>query len=93
MIIGSCKIELILPMAGSLKEKRSIIKSMLHKSKNKFNVAAAEVGKNDLWKNAVIGFVTVSNDRVYIDRLMSKIINFVEGFNEVEIIDSTIEIF
>jgi hypothetical protein len=63
MFIFSLEIELSLP-AHSLKEKRGIVKSVLGRARNRFNVACAEVDRQDNCGVAVLGFVTVSPDKV-----------------------------
>ncbi|MGM0437774.1 MAG: DUF503 domain-containing protein [Bacillota bacterium] len=93
MLIGLINFDLYLPMVSSLKEKRSIIKSLIKKSRNKFNLAVAETDDNELWKNANISAVTVSNERKYIDSLFSKYVNFVDEIVEVELRDYKAEIF
>lgn len=93
LLIGLINFDLYLPMVSSLKEKRSIIKSLIKKSRNKFNLAIAETDDNDLWKNANISAVTVSNERKYIDSLFSKYVNFVDEIVEVELRDYKVEIF
>lgn len=92
MLIGIARIEIYIPMATSLKEKRRVIKGLIDKARNKFNIAIAEVDNNDLWKNATIGIVTISNERAYIDKLLSKIINFIQRFDRMEIINYSIEV-
>lgn len=78
MIIGTCQLEFYLPEVGSLKEKRSILKSMLARLRNTFNVAAAEVDHQDVWQSAVIGVVTVTNSTSHADQTMSYVINWIE---------------
>lgn len=63
MFIFSLEIELSLP-AHSLKEKRGIVKSVLGRARNRFNVACAEVDRQDNCGVAVLGFVTVSPDKI-----------------------------
>lgn len=93
LLIGLINFDLYLPMVSSLKEKRSIIKSLIEKSRNKFNLAVSETDDNDLWKNANISAVTVSNERKYIDSLFSKYVNFIDENTEVILRDYKIEIF
>lgn len=92
MVIGLLTMDIYIPMASSLKEKRSVVKSIVEQCKNKFNVSIAEVDKNDLWKNSTIGVVTISNERVYVNRLLLKVLNYVENFYEVDLINHSIEI-
>ena len=55
MIVGVCTIELRLREARSLKEKRQVLKSIITRVKNNFNVAIAEVDYQDKWQRAVLG--------------------------------------
>jgi len=92
MIIASCELKLYLPGAFSLKDKRQIIRSLLQRSKNKFNVAAAEVDAQDYLQTAVIGVVTVGNDYRYLESVMDKYIDFAESFHSFSISDYEITI-
>lgn len=72
MHVISLVIELELP-GGSLKEKRGIVKSILSRARNRFNVAAAEVANQDDRGSALIAFVTVSGDRGYARRQLEQV--------------------
>jgi hypothetical protein len=61
MFIGSLTLDLHLPDAHSLKDKRSVVKSILQRLRNEFNVATAEVGEQDRWQIARLGVVCVSS--------------------------------
>ncbi len=91
MIVGLCTADLRIPMAHSLKDKRSVIKSLLERLKQKFNISAAEIGSHDLWQSSTIGIVTISNDRVFTDRLLDKVIKYIEDFNGIQLIYYNIE--
>jgi uncharacterized protein YlxP (DUF503 family) len=93
MIIGVCEIEFSLPESGSLKAKRSIMKSLLARLRNTFNVAAAEVDHQDLWQSAVIGIVTVTNSTVHANQMLSNVLNWIEdNYPEALIVHQSIEI-
>ena len=78
MIIGVLTAELHLQGLTSLKQKRSIVKSLLSRMRNKFNVSAAEVYRQDNKQLAVIGISIVSNETRYINQQFEKIVNFME---------------
>lgn len=78
MVIGVCTIELDIPMAASLKNKRQVIKSTVTKMRREFNIAVAEVGRQDARQTAVIGVVTVSNDKDYVHGLLTRVARWVE---------------
>lgn len=93
MVIGSCMVTLHLPGIRSLKEKRSIVKSLLARLRNKFNVAAAEVGAQDSHGRAVLGVVCVSSDGGYVQGLLDAVIRWIEEERpDVPIIDYEIEL-
>jgi uncharacterized protein YlxP (DUF503 family) len=78
MIVVTCVIILQLDGVSSLKEKRSILKSVLKRLTNQFNVAAAEVDHQDVWQTAVIGLAAVGNDSAYLHGLMEKAVGWIE---------------
>ena len=92
MVIGLCTIELHLPASNSLKDKRSVLKSVNRRIRNEFNVSVAEVDDQDLWRSAVLGVVTVSNDRAYVHGLLTKVVNWIERNRlDAELVDYQIE--
>ena len=72
MHVYSLLLELELP-CNSLKEKRGIIKGIIARARNRFNVAGAEVASQDDWETALLAFVTVSGDRAYARRLLEQL--------------------
>lgn len=92
MLIASCEIKLYIPGASSLKDKRQIVKSLLQKSRNKFNLAAAEVDAQDYIQTAVLAVVTVGNDYKYLQSTMDKYLNFIESFPEFLLTDFEVTI-
>ena len=92
MVIGVCKLDLRIPENHSLKEKRHVLRKLIDRVRTRFNVAIAEVGDNDLWQRAEMGFCTVGNDRRHINSSLDKVIYFIEQMNLVEMVHSEIEI-
>jgi len=93
MNVGTCKINLRLPENLSLKGKRQVLKSIITRVRNKFNVSVAEVDNHDRWQLATIGICCVSNDNRYTNEVLSKVVDFVINSRfEVEILDYEIEI-
>jgi len=78
MIVGVARIALELPGAHSLKEKRSVVKSLLARLQNRFNVSAAEVAAQDTWGIAVIGIVCTSTSARHADEMLANALRFVE---------------
>ena len=93
MNVGVCRISLRLPENASLKGKRQILKSIISRVGNKFNVSVAEVDDQNLWQSAVLGICCVSNNGRYNNEVLSKVVDFIAKSRfEVEILDYEIEI-
>ncbi|APC78688.1 TPA: DUF503 domain-containing protein [Clostridium botulinum] len=82
MIIGTAKIHLYANWIHSLKEKRMIVKSVISKTKNKFNVSIAEVEMQDVHQSIVIGIACVSNSTKQADSIIQNVVNYIEGNTE-----------
>ena len=78
MIIGVITTQLHLNGIASLKEKRSIVKSVIGRLKSRFNISIAEVDHQDNKTCAVIAISMVSNDSRFINQQFDTIINFMQ---------------
>ncbi len=74
MVIGVCTLVLDINGSHSLKDKRRVVKSILAKVRNQFNVSVAEVDANDTWQTAVLGIACVSNDASHAHGLLTKVV-------------------
>ncbi|HMA84903.1 MAG TPA: DUF503 domain-containing protein [Desulfosalsimonadaceae bacterium] len=92
MVIGVGVITLGLHDCRSLKAKRGIIKSLVHRLRNGFNASIAEVNLNDSLTRAEVGFAMVGNDRRTINSKMDKLIDFTENLYLAELIETKMEI-
>jgi uncharacterized protein YlxP (DUF503 family) len=93
MNVGVCRIRFRLPENSSLKGKRRVVKSVIARVRNKFDVSVAEVGDQDLWQLATLGICCVSNDKRHTNEVLSKVVDFIINSRfEVEILDYEIEI-
>ncbi len=79
MIIGVCTITLHLPMAFSLKDKRRVVKSVIARVRNEFNVSIAEVESHDIWQEAVLGVSCVSTSQRYAHGQLEALVRFIES--------------
>jgi hypothetical protein len=64
--------------ANSLKDKRRILKSMIEKTRGRFNVSIAEVGQQELWQRSTVAFACVSNERAHADQMLAAVVRFME---------------
>lgn len=70
----------------SLKDKRGIVKSILARSRNRFNVSCAETDRQDDPSAAVLAFVAVSPDKVRARSTVERVEEWVyESWPDVEI--------
>jgi len=92
MIVGTCKVYLSADWVNSLKEKRSILKSLIERTKHKFNISIAEVERMDSHKHIVIGFACVTNDARLADNIIQNVIHFIESNTDAQLDDYVMEI-
>ena len=94
MVVGCLEVVLALEAIDSLKEKRSVVKRLVERTRNRFNVSASEVGANDDHHRAIIGVTTVANDGPFVNSVLDKVIGYLEdeSIGRAEIIDTHLEI-
>ena len=93
MVVGVCTIELRLHGTRSLKAKRQVLKSIVTRVKNNFNVAIAEVDHQDKWQRALLGVAVVSTAQDHANGILSKVVNFIEAMYIADLLDYHIEIW
>ncbi len=86
MIIAALTVRFHMPWVHSLKEKRMVIKSILARTRNQFNISAAEVDEQDIHQIAVLGFAAVAGDRAQADSILDHMITYIEENTEAELI-------
>ncbi len=92
MIIGACVIELRLPAARSLKQKRGQLQSLLTRLRREFNLAVAEIGHNDVWQSAQIAMVAVSNERDAAEKALRRAVQWIEKHRpDLDVVAAEIE--
>ncbi len=73
MPVGLLTLEIHIPDAQSLKDKRQVLRSLKDRLRNKFNVAVAELDHQDVWQRAVVGVVSVSADTAYLEQALQAV--------------------
>ena len=91
MIIGVLTVDLDIPGAYSLKEKRMVLNRIRDRVRNKFNVSIAEVADQDIWNHGCLAVVTVSNQQQHCNRVLSKVLELIETLPDSDIEDVTME--
>ncbi len=82
------KLNLHIPNAHSLKEKRKQIKSLRDRLSHRFNASVAEIDFLDSWQKSVIALCLLSNDKSYLDKQYSLIETLVLEYAELELMSA-----
>ena len=90
-IVGVLTFRIDIPECFSLKGKRSVVKRLIARLKNRFNVSVAEIGLLDIRDKASIAVVSVSKDMSYLNSLLDKIVCFLDEEFEFVLEDYSIE--
>lgn len=86
MVVGVLQIDLHVPNAHSLKDRRSVIKSLKDQLRGRFNVAVAEVDPDEKWQRATVGISTLGESRVHVERLLRQVTEWLRMTRLVELI-------
>ncbi len=72
------EVELHIPQARSLKDRRKVIRSLIDRLRQHFNAAVAETGYQDKWQRAGLSIAIVGNDAIYLEGQSQAILGFIE---------------
>ena len=92
MPVGLLTLELHIPDAQSLKDKRQVLRSLKDKLRRDFNVAVAELEHHDTWQRSVVGIVTISNEEKHVREMLQKVLNEADRILGSSLINQAIEI-
>jgi hypothetical protein len=90
MLIGAALIELALPEAESIKERRRVARAVTDRLRQRFNLAVAEVGDPDDRRSVRVGFVAVGIDRRHLRTRLERAVRFVDGLGLAELVGEDI---
>ncbi len=88
MFIGLLILDLHLPGARSLKDKRQVLRSLEARVRNHFNVSLAEVEHQDLWQRSRLAVVSVNTDRDHLEQTLLAVRGQAEGIRALELLDA-----
>ncbi|HEX3043151.1 MAG TPA: DUF503 domain-containing protein [Bacillota bacterium] len=78
-------LDLFIPGAETIKDKRQVIKSLVEKIRHKFNVSIAETGYHDLWQRSQLELACVANESTHLNEVQQAILKLIESLYPVEI--------
>jgi uncharacterized protein YlxP (DUF503 family) len=92
MPVGLLTLELHIPDAQSLKDKRQVLRSLKDKLRRQFNVAVAELDHQDLWQRSVVGVVTLSTEEKHVNEVLKRVLDEADQILGSILINQAIEI-
>lgn len=87
------QLELYFSEPQSLKEKRMLLKSVMTRIRNRFNVTASEIDGMDLWQKSVVAIASVAREQKQANQILSQVTDFVRGERGVQIANEQMEFF
>ena len=85
MFTLSVKLTFYIPQSTSLKDKRQVSRSLIEKTRRKFNAAIAEIETQDVHQTLTIGIAVVSGDGAHRKNVLDEIIRFIEEHTDAEL--------
>ena len=93
MRVAIAVIDLHIPSVGSLKAKRQVVKSLVQRLRQRFNLSVTEVGSQDLWQRSELGLAIVCHNGAGADSILQKIYAYLEEDTKLEMISAKVEIY
>ena len=92
MVVGVGRIYLALPGNDSLKGKRRVLRRIVDRTRNRFNVAVAEVGDLDEHRRAQLAFCVISNEARHANSMIDTVFSFMTEVTDAVIMDRQMEL-
>jgi len=92
MIVGAAAVEIHIHGSQSLKAKRGVVRSIVQRVRNRFNLSVAEVGGQDTWQRAVLGLAAAGGDAIRVRSVLERALEFIEELHLAEVTGSDVEI-
>lgn len=86
MIVAVARLQLHIHHSHSLKEKRAVIRKIVDRTRARFHLHVAEVGGQDTWQRAVLGFAVVGSDAGKAQALVDEVVRSIDGLGEGELV-------
>ena len=91
MPIGLLTLEIHIPDARSLKDKRQVLRSLKDRLRARFNVAIAELDHEETWQRSQVGIVSLSNDAAHLEQSMQAVFEEAESLLGRELVSHELE--
>jgi uncharacterized protein YlxP (DUF503 family) len=90
--VGVLRLTLYLPENHSLKGKRSVLRTIKARVRNKFNVSIAEAGDHDLWQRGLLGIAQVGTDEPFVDAPLREVVRYIDDMQIAELGEEQLEV-
>lgn len=87
MVVGIVRVELHLPGAQSLKDKRQVVRSLKERLRERVHASVAEVEFQDLWQRTAIGIAVVGSDGGQVREMLSNARHIVDSYLQAQVLD------
>ena len=88
MVTGVLRLDVHVPDAQSLKDKRAVVRRLRDQIRGRFNVAVAEVDANDRWQRASLVIAALGDDQSIVEGVLRQVTAWVRGTHLVELIQA-----
>jgi uncharacterized protein YlxP (DUF503 family) len=88
VFVGMMSLDLLLGDVHSLKEKRAVVRPIVHELRRTYAVSAAEAGHLDLHRRALVGVAVVAPDRAHCAEVLDACERMVAGRPEIELLSA-----
>jgi hypothetical protein len=89
--VGVLRLTLFIPENHSLKGKRSVLRKIKARVRDKFNVSIAECDDHDMWQRALLGICQVGTDQPFVDSALREVVRFIDDLHVAEVGEEQIE--
>ncbi len=91
MPVGVMTLEIRIPYAHSLKEKRAVLRKLRDRLRSRFNLAVAELDHQETWQRATLGVVSISSSRRNLEQVLERVLRESEKLLGRELEDHSID--
>ena len=92
MTVGILQLAIFIHDSHSLKEKRMVLHRFKARLRHHFNVAVTQIEDEDKWQKSTLAVVGVERDRKNMDSILCRVINFVDRFDGIELMNHEMEL-
>jgi uncharacterized protein YlxP (DUF503 family) len=92
MIVGACVVELHIEAAQSLKAKRGVVRSIVRRVRNEFNLGVSEIGGQDTWQYAALGLAAAGSDAAAVRGVLERAGDFIEDLHLARVLSTEIQV-